>query len=198
MPHRERRPALHLLRHRRDGVGGREPLLARRPRASSSPPARSASAGRSWPPRYGADVQTVDTSGARRRAPDDLAARLEELGGAKAVFLTHSETSTGVVVDLQALAAAARPSGALVVVDAVSSLGAVPLEPDEWGIDVVASGSQKALMTPPGLGIATVSPAAWAALGTSPRFYFDWERTRAGQGKLEQRVHARRLARRRR
>jgi aspartate aminotransferase-like enzyme len=116
---------------------------------------------------------------------DDLAARLEELGGAKAVFLTHSETSTGVVTDLQSLAAAARASGALVVVDAVSSLGAVPLEPDEWGIDVVASGSQKALMTPPGLGIATVSPGAWATLGTSPRFYFDWERTRAGQGKLE-------------
>ena len=112
--------------------------------------------------------------------------RLDELGGAKAVFLTHSETSTGVVADLQSLAAAARPSGALVVVDAVSSLGAVPLEPDAWGIDVVASGSQKALMTPPGLGIATVSPARLGrALGTCPRFYFDWERTRAGQAKLD-------------
>ena len=125
------------------------------------------------------------TPGARLRAPDDLAARLGELGGAKAVFLTHSETSTGVVADLQALAAAAKPSGALVVVDGVSSLGAVPLETDAWGIDVLASGSQKALMTPPGLGLATVSPAAWAALGTSPRFYFDWEKTRAGQEKLD-------------
>jgi aspartate aminotransferase-like enzyme len=101
------------------------------------------------------------------------------------VFLTHSETSTGVVCDLQALAAAAQPSGALVVVDAVSSLGAVPLEPDAWGIDVVASGSQKALMTPPGLGLVAVSSAAWERLGTSPRFYYDWERTRAGQEKLE-------------
>jgi aspartate aminotransferase-like enzyme len=134
---------------------------------------------------FGADVQNVQYEWGETPSADDLAARLEELGGAKAVFLTHSETSTGVVADLQSLAAAAKPSGALVVVDAVSSLGAVPLEPDEWGIDVVASGSQKALMTPPGLGIATASPAAWAALGTSPRFYYDWERTRAGQGKLE-------------
>ena len=92
------------------------------------------------------------TSGARRRARTTCAAQLDELGGAKAVFLTHSETSTGVVADVQALAAAAKPSGALVVVDAVSSLGAVPLETDAWGLDVVASGSQKALMTPPGLG----------------------------------------------
>ena len=69
---------------------------------------------------------------------------------AKVVFLTHSETSTGVVADVRALAAVARESGALVVVDAISSLGAVPLESDAWGIDVVCSGSQKALMTPPG------------------------------------------------
>jgi aspartate aminotransferase-like enzyme len=101
------------------------------------------------------------------------------------VFLTHSETSTGVVADVQALAAAARPSGALVVVDAVSSLGAVPLETDAWGLDVVASGSQKALMTPPGIGLVSVSEAALAARDSSPRFYFDWERTRTGQAKLD-------------
>jgi len=134
---------------------------------------------------YGCDVHAVEYEWGETPRAEDLAARLEELGGAKAVFLTHSETSTGVVCDLQALAAAARPSGALVVADAVSSLGAVPLEPDAWGIDVVASGSQKALMTPPGLGLVTVSSAAWASLGTSPRFYFDWERTRAGQAKLD-------------
>jgi aspartate aminotransferase-like enzyme len=64
-------------------------------------------------------------------------------------------------------------------------LGAVPLETDAWGLDVVASGSQKALMTPPGIGLVTVSSAAWEALGTSPRFYFDWEKTRAGQAKLD-------------
>jgi aspartate aminotransferase-like enzyme len=134
---------------------------------------------------YGCDVQPVAYEWGETPRAEDLAARLAELGGAQAVFLTHSETSTGVVCDLQALTAAARPSGALVVVDAVSSLGAVPLEPDEWGIDVVASGSQKALMTPPGLGLVAVAPAAWKRLGTSLRFYYDWERTRAGQEKLE-------------
>src|SRR5881397_3875909 len=117
---------------------------------------------------YGAEVETLEYAWGEIPAAEDVAARLQELGGAKAVFLTHSETSTGVVCDLQALAAAARPSGTLVVVDGVSSLGAVPLETDAWGIDVVASGSQKALMTPPGLGLASVSAAAWAALGTSP------------------------------
>jgi aspartate aminotransferase-like enzyme len=134
---------------------------------------------------YRCDVQAVEYEWGETPRAEDLAARLDELGGAKAVFLTHSETSTGVVCDLQALAAAAKPSGALVVADAVSSLGAVPLEPDAWGVDVVASGSQKALMTPPGLGLVTVSRAAWDALGASPRFYYDWERTRAGQEKLD-------------
>jgi serine---pyruvate transaminase len=134
---------------------------------------------------YGADVQAVEYEWGDTPQADDLSAKLDELGGAKAVFLTHSETSTGVVADVQALAAAAKVAGALVVVDGVSSLGAVPLETDAWGIDVVASGSQKALMTPPGIGLASVSDAALAALGTSPRFYFDWERTRAGQAKLD-------------
>jgi aspartate aminotransferase-like enzyme len=132
---------------------------------------------------YGCDVQAVEYEWGETPAADDLSARLAELGGAKAVFLTHSETSTGVVADVQALAAAAKPSGALVVVDGVSSLGAVPLETEAWGIDVVASGSQKALMTPPGLGFASVSEETWASLGSSPRFYFDWEKTRAGQAK---------------
>jgi len=89
-----------------------------------------------------------------------VAVRLHERE-ATALFFTHSETSTGVVLDPQPFAAAAREAGALSVVDAVSSLGAVPLETDAWGLDVVASGAQKALMTPPGLAMTTSSPAAW-------------------------------------
>jgi aspartate aminotransferase-like enzyme len=116
---------------------------------------------------------------------DDLRAQLQETGEAKAVYFVHSETSTGVVADAEALAAAAKEAGALAVVDAVSSLGAVPLETDEWGLDVVVSGSQKALMTPPGLGLAAVSEAAYARSGNAPRFYFDWERTRKAQAKLD-------------
>jgi serine---pyruvate transaminase len=132
---------------------------------------------------YGLEPDVVRYSPGETPAPEDVAARLRELGGATAVFCTHSETSTGVVSDVEALAAVARDAGALSVVDAISSLGAVPLETDEWGIDVVATGSQKALMTPPGLAMASVSPAAMvaAARSTSPSFYFDWVRTRKAQ-----------------
>jgi aspartate aminotransferase-like enzyme len=134
---------------------------------------------------YGCAVEEIDYAWGETPSAEDLAARLRELGGAHAVLLTQSETSTGVVCDVAGLAAAAREGGALVVVDAVSSLGAVPLEVDAWGVDVALSGSQKALMTPPGLAMASVSAAAWAAArdATSPRFYFDWERTRAAQAK---------------
>jgi aspartate aminotransferase-like enzyme len=133
---------------------------------------------------YGADVDVVEYEWGETPSADDLAARLGERP-AKAVFLTHSETSTGVVADVRALAAAAKDAGALVVVDAVSSLGAVPLETDSWGLDVVCSGSQKALMTPPGLAFASVSGGAYAGRGSSPRFYLDWERTRKAQEKLD-------------
>ena len=137
--------------------------------------------------RYGCDVVALRYEWWETPSADDLAAKLAETGGARAVFLTQSETSTGVVADVQALAAAARPSGAQVVVDAISSLGAVPLETDAWGIDVAVSGSQKALMTPPGLAMAAVSDAVWEPEGraSSPRYYFDWERTRKAQEKLD-------------
>ena len=129
---------------------------------------------------YGCTVDPIRYEWGEIPAPEDLAAHLRERGGAHAVFLTHSETSTGVVCELERLAAAARGAGALVVVDAISSLGAVPVETDDWALDVVVSGSQKALMTPPGLAVASVSSRAWdaAARASSPRFYFDWERTR--------------------
>jgi aspartate aminotransferase-like enzyme len=131
---------------------------------------------------YGADVVELRYEWGQTPDPRDLAGRAD---GAKVVYLTHSETSTGVVADVQALAAVAKDAGALVVVDAVSSLGAIPLETDAWGIDVVVSGSQKALMTPPGLGLCSVSEAAFAARGSSPRFYFDWARTRDAQARVD-------------
>jgi serine---pyruvate transaminase len=133
---------------------------------------------------YGAEVEALTYEWGEIPSADDVAARLEELGGAKAVFITHSETSTGVVCDLQSIAAAVSEQGALSVVDAVSSLGAVPLETDAWDLDVVVSGSQKALMTPPGLAMVSVSEAAWSRRGEGPRFYFDWERTQKGQAAL--------------
>ena len=128
---------------------------------------------------YGADVQPLAFAWGEVPRADALQRALAETP-AEVVLLVQSETSTGVVADIEALAGVAKAAGALVVVDAVSSLGAVPLETDAWGLDVVVSGSQKALMSPPGLAFASVSPAAWARCerATSPRFYFDWRRYR--------------------
>jgi serine---pyruvate transaminase len=128
----------------------------------------------------GCEVDRLAYDWGESPSPDDLASRLAERE-ARVVLTTHSETSTGVVSDVRGLAAAAAEGGAVSVVDAVSSLGAVPLETDEWGVDVVVSGSQKALMSPPGLALVSVSQRAWDARGTLPRFYFDWERTRKAQ-----------------
>jgi serine---pyruvate transaminase len=136
---------------------------------------------------YGADVVELRYEWGEIPDADDLRDKLRETGDVRVVYLTHSETSTGVVADVQALAATAKEAGALVVVDAVSSLGAVPLDTDDWGIDVVVSGSQKALMAPPGVSFVSVSPAALAAAqrATAPRYTLDWERTRAGQEQLD-------------
>jgi len=135
---------------------------------------------------FGADVDHLRYAWGEVPTVEDAAARLHERE-ATIVFLTHSETSTGVVIDLQPFAAAASEAGALSVVDAISSLGAVPVETDAWGIDVVAAGAQKALMTPPGLAMTSASRAAWekSATSASPRYYWDWERTRKGQSTLD-------------
>jgi serine---pyruvate transaminase len=135
---------------------------------------------------YGAEVDHLRYAWGEIPAASDVADRLSDRS-ATVVFLTHSETSTGVVTDPQPFAAAARVAGALSAIDAVSSLGAVPLETDAWQIDVVASGAQKALMTPPGLAMVSASQAAWEkrATAASPRFYWDWERTRKGQSTLD-------------
>jgi serine---pyruvate transaminase len=132
---------------------------------------------------FGCEVDELRYAWGEAPAAEDLAERLRELGGAKVVFVTHSETSTGVVADVQGLAAAAKEAGALIAVDAVSSLGAVPLETDAWALDAVISGSQKALMTAPGLATVSVSGDAWAAVEAEApsRYYFDWGRTRYAQ-----------------
>ena len=136
---------------------------------------------------FGAEVDELRYEWGETPSADDVASRLAELGGASAVFLTHSETSTGVVCDLRSLATAAKDAGALVCVDAVSSLGAVPVETDDWALDVVVAGSQKALMAPPGLALASISEAAWERSRRRPSrsFYFGWERIRNAQERLD-------------
>ncbi len=107
------------------------------------------------------------------------AARLAETLAAhprtKAVLTQHSETSTGVLHDVRGYAAVTRGTDAILVVDAVSSLGIADLQMDAWGLDLVVSGSQKGLMLPPGLGFCALSDKAWAMNTTArlPRYYFD-------------------------
>jgi aspartate aminotransferase-like enzyme len=136
---------------------------------------------------YGCDLVHLRYAWGESPVADEVGEKLEEMGGAHVVFLTHSDTSTGVVSDLRAIAERLDGTGAIVVVDAISSLAAVPLETDAWGLDVVITSSHKALMCPPGLAFASVSERAFEAAraATSPRYYFDWERTRASQEKGE-------------
>jgi aspartate aminotransferase-like enzyme len=136
---------------------------------------------------YGCDLVHLRYGWGESPNADEVGEKLEKIGGAKAVFLTHSDTSTGVVSDLRSIAERLNGTEAMIVVDAISSLAAVPVETDAWGLDVVITSSHKALMCPPGLAFASVSERAFetARAATTPRFYFDWERTRAAQEKGE-------------
>jgi aspartate aminotransferase-like enzyme len=114
-----------------------------------------------------------------------VAQRLER-ADYRAVVAVHNESSTGAVTDLAALGAVVRQTPALLVVDSVSGLGGIEMRQDEWGVDVVVSASQKALMCPPGLGLASVSDKAWKAIeddGGRARFYWDFRRARAAAAK---------------
>jgi aspartate aminotransferase-like enzyme len=134
---------------------------------------------------YGTDLVHLRYAWGETPSADEVGEKLDEIGGARAVYLTHSETSTGVVSDVRSIGERLNGSDALVVVDAISSLAAVPLETDAWGLDVVVTSSHKALMCPPGLALVSVSPSAFAASAeaSSPRYYFNWETTRAAQAK---------------
>jgi aspartate aminotransferase-like enzyme len=104
-----------------------------------------------------------------------MAEALRQHPETKAVLMQHSESSTGVLHDVKGMAAVTRPTGAILIVDAVSSLGIADLPMDAWGVDVVVTGSQKGLMLPPGLSFCAVSEKAWGHVKTSrlPKYYFD-------------------------
>lgn len=127
---------------------------------------------------YGLNVEAITTEWGK---PLDTAVFAEKLQGdtnkeIKAVIITHSETSTGVLNDLETINRLVKEHGeALIIVDAVTSLGAFNLPIDTWGLDVVASGSQKGYMIPPGLGFVAVSPKGWEAYKTAklPKYYLD-------------------------
>jgi aspartate aminotransferase-like enzyme len=126
---------------------------------------------------FGADVTKLDVEWGQAADPTLVRETLAAGGPWKAVLLTHNETSTGVMNPIRELAAAVRASApeALILVDGVSSLGAVPFEQDAWGVDVAVSGSQKSWMAAPGVAFLSMSERAWAAAETArmPRFYLD-------------------------
>jgi aspartate aminotransferase-like enzyme len=131
---------------------------------------------------YGADVTKLDVEWGRAAEPQQVREALAAGGPYEAVLLTHNETSTGVMNPIPELAATVRDASpeTLILVDAVSSLGAVPFAMDDWGIDLVVTGSQKAWMSAPGLAMVAASERGWAAMETAtmPRFYLDLRKHR--------------------
>ena len=129
---------------------------------------------------WGVPHQTLEVEWGASVDPAAVEAALEQGGPFDTVFATHSETSTGALHDIQAIARITRARGVRLVVDAITSLAIHPLPQDEWGVDVVVCGSQKGLMIPP--GIATLSLAPWAASAIDqaalPRYYFDLRKAR--------------------
>ncbi len=131
--------------------------------------------------KWGAEVVALEFEWGTKADPAAIAAALADHPDAKAVYVQFSETSTGVVNDIEAIGEIVAATPAILVVDAISGLGATDLPTDAWKVDVCVAGSQKALMIPPGLAMVAVSEKAWKvveACGT-PRFYFDWVSARA-------------------
>jgi len=139
---------------------------------------------------YGVDARRVDVTWGRAVDPDlvrDEIAKEKGKDGAKAVLVTHNETSTGVLNPLKEIAEVVRESGKLFLVDSISGAGAVEVEVDEWGIDVLVSASQKSWGAPPGVGIITMGPRAWKAYDRSdlPKAYFDLQAAKASLEKAQ-------------
>ena len=126
----------------------------------------------------GAIVEKIEVEPGEVIDPEVLKTRLAEDTDKKIkiVTLTHSETSTGAANDIKTLCSIIREHGAISVVDGVTSVCAMPCKPDEWGIDVLVSGSQKGFMIPPGLAFLTCNERAWKVYEECkhPSFYFDW------------------------
>ena len=127
---------------------------------------------------YGLDVEVIKAEWGQPLDPEAFRSALEadSAKAIKAVILTHSETSTGVINDLESIARHVKAHGtALTLADCVTSLGATNVPMDEWGLDVVASGAQKGYMLPPGLSFVAMSARAWEAYERSdlPKFYLD-------------------------
>lgn len=128
--------------------------------------------------RFGLEVKPMDIPWGKGVDPEEVKSYLEGPEGkdTKGVLITHNETSTGVVNDIKTIARIVKDKDCILLVDAVSSLAGIELKADEWGLDMVVAGSQKALMLPPGLAFVSISDKAWEFVKKSklPKFYFDF------------------------
>ena len=125
-----------------------------------------------------------------------MEARLRERSY-RAIVVVHNESSTGMVADLAALGALVRDRPTLLIADSVSGLGGIAMRQDEWGVDIVVSASQKALMCPPGLALASVSPKAWRVIEQDERrsvFFWDFRRALKSDRAERNAVHGARSA----
>ncbi len=127
---------------------------------------------------FQANIVAIEVPYGKAVTPEQLKEALSRHADAKAVFATLSETSTGVGHDIAAFGMLVSKTNALLVVDGISGLGAMECRVDDWNIDVCVTGSQKALMLPPGLAFVSVSAKAWKKIDTTPirSFYFDLRR----------------------
>ncbi|MDI6606029.1 MAG: alanine--glyoxylate aminotransferase family protein [Candidatus Omnitrophota bacterium] len=136
---------------------------------------------------YGINTEIIDVEWGRGVLPEEIEKRLKANPGIKAVFTTLCETSTGVVNDIESIGKVVKATDAVLVIDAISGLGAIDLKTDAWNCDVVVSGSQKGLMLPPGLGFISLSLKAWKLVenAKSPRYYFDLNKAKKAASKSD-------------
>ncbi len=136
---------------------------------------------------YGIIVEVIDVEWGKAVDPSLIDKKLKANPEIKAVFTTLCETSTGVVNDIAAIGKVVKNTKAVLVVDAISGLGAIDLKTDDWSCDIVVSGSQKGLMLPPGLGFISVSPKAFKLIeaSKSPRYYLDLRRAKKALDKTD-------------
>jgi aspartate aminotransferase-like enzyme len=136
---------------------------------------------------YGITPEVLNVEWGKAATAQEISQRLQANPKIKAVFTTLCETSTGALTDIKAVGNALKDTPAVLVVDAISGLGAIDLKTDEWSCDMVVSGSQKGLMLPPGLGFISVSAKAWKLVeaSKSPRYYFDLREAKKAYDKTD-------------
>ncbi len=136
---------------------------------------------------YGVEPNVIKVTWGKAVDPAQIKKILDADKGIKAVFITQSETSTGVTTDVEAVARVVRDTSAVLVVDAISALGIIDLQMDNWGVDVVVSAVHKGFMLPPGLAFISASPKAFKLVETckSPRYYFDLRKSKEAMADID-------------